>query len=680
MDRIDLYLQQNIPSTYVNTPEEEVLLNKFVTLYDIAKAAKDGQLECNPERLDMWRKAYEGTLNAIDITTGKESTKPSRQIRKMAFELVESIIDNSIPMPKLQPRYKTDLPLVEVTENYLKFEADRILTKYVNDRCERATYVDGTSWYKIWWDSLDRTHNRSGDVKIDICTVDQITPQPGVTDYKQLEYIFERQYVSIAKIYDLYGRLMLPIDKTTPVIPIINCYYLNEDRVVGRFSWAYASRQVICHEKDWQIRKIRYCKKCHTIVADAEICPVCGSKSFKYENAEEDVLADDLYQVYNPYEAGETEDESKTIAQRLFAKAGTPLPFYRVDQLPFVPRPAVSRVNSIYGMSTVQIYLEAQDAINKVLSKAIDKQLKSGAVVIKPDKVKLSDTDETFKVLGVKTAEDATMIQVKEIVANTTMDLGMAAQIYDIGKAASGVTNSFQGQRDTTATSGVAKEYAALQSAGRIESMRTMKVAAFSGVYELILKYLLAFSDEPRKFVKVLPNGDTEEATWSKYMFIAKDKYGQFYYRDDFHFDCDTASSLSENRTQMWQETTNKFIQGAFGAPNDPRVLKLYWNIMDSLQYPLAKIVLAGINDNEKHIPPEIEQAIMNNPEVLSQVIQLLQGAQGGGQGGARPNSGPEGNGATQAANIERTNERNRAEGADTSGLVAAKNALGGNL
>lgn len=680
MDRIDLYLQQNIPSTYVNTESENILLNKFVTLYDIAKAAKENHSECNPANLAMWRKAYEGTLNAIDIETGKESSEKSRQIRKMAFELVESIIDNSVPMPKIQPRYKRDLPLVDVTENYLKFEADRILTKYVNDRCERATYVDGTSWYKIWWDSLDRTHNRSGDVKIDICTVDQITPQPGVTDYKQLEYIFEEQQLSIAKIYDLYGRLMLPIDKSTPVIPVINCYYLNEHRIVGRFSWAYASRQVICHEKDWQIRKIRYCRKCQTIVPDDEICPVCGSKSFKFKNAEEDILTEDIYDIYNPYEAGETNDDQKTVDKRIFAKAGTTLPFYRVDQLPFVPRPAVSKVNSIYGMSTVKIYLEAQDAINKVLTKAVDKQLKSGGLITKPDKLKIADTNETIKVLGVKTSEESAMVQFKEFVADTSRDLILANNIYDIGKAASGVTNSFQGQRDTTATSGVAKEYAALQSAGRIESMRTMKVAAFSGVYELILKYLLAFSDEPRKFVKVLPDGATEEATWSKYLFLDKDKYGQFYYRDDFHFDCDTASSLSENRTQMWQETTNKFVQGAFGVPNDPRVLKLYWNIMDSLQYPLAKIVLAGINDNEKHIPPDIEQAIMNNPEVLSQVIQVLQNSQTGGQGGARPNSGPEGNGATQAANVERTNERNRAENADTSGLTAAKNALGGNV
>ena len=37
-------------------------------------------------------------------------------------------------------------------------------------------------------------------------------------------------------------------------------------------------------------------------------------------------------------------------------------------------------------------------------------------------------------------------------------------------------------------------------------------------------------------------------------------------------------------------------------------------------------------------------------------------------RGGARPNSGPEGNGATHSANVERTNERNRAANAQPVG------------
>ena len=660
LTRVDMYLQRNIADQYVNTEEENELVDKFAELYSLALSAQQNTEEANPKNLAKWRKAYYGTLNAL-TKDGEESTRKGRSLRKMVYELIESKIDNSIPMPKIRPRYKTDLPLVSVTENYLKFEVDGIFTKYLNDRSERATYVDGTSWYKVWWDSLDNTHERSGNVKIDLCRVDQIVPQPGVSDYRQLEYIFERKEISLTRIWDLYHRRIIPTEANTNVIEVISCYYLNKDRVVGLFMYAPHSRQVICNEEDWQIRKLRTCTVCGTVNPTGDTCRNCGSKTFKYENATEEILENDLEEIYNPYDVGETDDESEKehYKSRVFLTAGTKIPFYKITQLPFIPRPAISSLDNIYGTSEVKVTLESQDAINKLLTKALEKTMKSGTILTKPEKLKIGDSDDTIKVLSVRTTEEAAMVQSRPVVADTSQDLVMAATLYESGKASSGVTESFQGAKDSSATSGKAKQYAAVMTAGRIESLRVMKSAAFAGLYELVLKYLLAFSDEPRKFVRVLPNGSQKEEVWNKYMFLDKDKYGNIYYRDDLRFDSDPASTLSQNRAQMWQETQDKFVQGAFGNPADPRVLELFWNIMDSLQYPLAKVVLAGIKENSQHLPPEVEQMIMTNPELQALIAQTLQSA-GEQRGGARPNSGPVGNGATHASNVERTNERNR--------------------
>ena len=660
LTRVDMYLQRNIADQYVNTEEENELVDKFAELYSLALSAQQNTEEANPKNLAKWRKAYYGTLNAL-TKDGEESTRKGRSLRKMVYELIESKIDNSIPMPKIRPRYKTDLPLVSVTENYLKFEVDGIFTKYLNDRSERSTYVDGTSWYKVWWDSLDNTHERSGNVKIDLCRVDQIVPQPGVSDYRQLEYIFERKEISLTRIWDLYHRRIIPTEANTNVIEVISCYYLNKDRVVGLFMYAPHSRQVICNEEDWQIRKLRTCTVCGTVNPTGDTCRNCGSKTFKYENATEEILENDLEEIYNPYDVGETDDESERehYKSRVFLTAGTKIPFYKITQLPFIPRPAISSLDNIYGTSEVKVTLESQDAINKLLTKALEKTMKSGTILTKPEKLKIGDSDDTIKVLSVRTTEEAAMVQSRPVVADTSQDLVMAATLYESGKASSGVTESFQGAKDSSATSGKAKQYAAVMTAGRIESLRVMKSAAFAGLYELVLKYLLAFSDEPRKFVRVLPNGSQKEEVWNKYMFLDKDKYGNIYYRDDLRFDSDPASTLSQNRAQMWQETQDKFVQGAFGNPADPRVLELFWNIMDSLQYPLAKVVLAGIKENSQHLPPEVEQMIMTNPELQALIAQTLQSS-GEQRGGARPNSGPVGNGATHASNVERTNERNR--------------------
>ena len=88
-------------------------------------------------------------------------------------------------------------------------------------------------------------------------------------------------------------------------------------------------------------------------------------------------------------------------------------------------------------------------------------------------------------------------------------------------------------------------------------------------------------------------------------------------------------------------------------------------------KYPLAKIVLAGISDNEQHLPFEIEQLLLQNPQVLQEILAAFTKK----QGGARTNSGPKSSGATHAANVEKTNERNRAKNR-SAGLTATEGGI----
>ena len=80
---------------------------------------------------------------------------------------------------------------------------------------------------------------------------------------------------------------------------------------------------------------------------------------------------------------------------------------------------------------------------------------------------------------------------------------------------------------------------------------------------------------------------------------------------------------------------------GTLGNPADPRTLKLYWNIMDEQEYPLAKYALAGIKENEQHLPPEIEKMLMANPQLMQLAGAAAQSLESGtgGAGGVRPNS-----------------------------------------
>lgn len=638
------------------------MVSKVAALFAIAEGYQKNIDYVSPKNLNMWRKAYLGKLNAIDMNTGDESKRKSKQLRKMIYELIESKVDNSIPMPRISPRRKDDLPLVDVTEEYLKFEMDRMLTEQENDRSERATYIDGTSWYAIRWDSLDNTYERSGDVRVDVLLADQVIPEPKTRDYKLMNYIFERSNVSLTRLYDLYGRLILPLETGQNTAEVISYYYRNKNGVIGRFMYSHHSQQVIAWDEDWQIRKVRTCTACGVVNAIGDSCKNCGGTNFRYKPAQKEILEEDIQVVHNPYKEGESTDPTQdqdTVS--VFLEAGTEIPVYNVRQLPFVPRVSVSSLDTLYGISEVSILLDMQDTVNKILTKMEDKILKSGVAVTKPDRMKINSSDDTFKIFGVKTAEEAAMIQVKQIQADISGDLVAANQIYESARSSSGITESYQGKIDNTATSGKAKQISAAQSAGRLESLRVMKAAAFAGVYEMVLKYLLAFSDESRYFVKVLPDGTKEEQVWNKYMFLRKDSYGNLYYADDFAYSTDPAATLANNRVQMWQETLQQFTMGTLGAPDNPRVQEIYWQILDQMQYPLAKYALAGIEETAQHIDPALEQALLQNPEALAMLQELLSGG-GENRGGARPNSGPAGNGATHAANVNKTNMRNAAE------------------
>ena len=678
MDRIDLFLQWQIGKYYENTKREEAMVTKVATLFSIAEGYQNSCQYVSKENLVKWRKAYLGTLNALDRRTNTESKRQSRNLRKLVYELIESKVDNTLPMPRLSPRKRTDIPLVDVTENYLKFEMDRMLSEAENDRSERATYIDGTSWYKVCWDNLDNDCERSGDLRVEVLLADQVVPEPGVRDYRQLSYIFERSLMQLSRIYDVYGRLITPTSTGTNAVEVITYYYKNKDGVIGRFIYAEPSRQVIAWDEDWQIRRVRKCTTCGTINPIGDVCRNCGATTFRYKPATTEILAEDLVRLHNPYEEGESQNPADNMREEVFLKAGTEIPYYRIRQLPFVPRPSVSSIDSLYGVSEVSILLDMQDSINKILTKVEDKVLKSGTVVTKPQRVKLNSNDDTFKLMTVNTAEESSMLQAKQILADVSQDIASAQLFYESARSSSGVTESYQGKVDNSATSGKAKELSAAQTAGRLESLRTVKAAAFAGVYELMLKYLLAFSDEPRSFVKILPDGKQVEMSWNKYMFLRKDKNGNLYYADDFAFSTDPAATLSNNRVQMWQETLHQFTMGTFGDPSNPRTLELFWNILDSMQYPLAKLVLAGIKDNSEHIPQELEQALIQNPEMLQQ-LSALQQAGTDGRGGARPNSGPDGNGATHAANVARTNER-IATNVEAENAVQSGQMTGGNI
>jgi hypothetical protein len=198
-----------------------------------------------------------------------------------------------------------------------------------------------------------------------------------------------------------------------------------------------------------------------------------------------------------------------------------------------------------------------------------------------------------------------------------------ATRMYQYGRANLGITESYQGKKDTTATSGKAKQLAAAQSAGRLESKQRMKVQAYSEIYRKMFKFLLAYADDTQYYVKPDGNGDLLQMTFNRYNFLKRDpKTKQLYWDDNFIIEADNASLIG-NKAEMWQTLTQQFMSGSLGSPQDPAVLKLYWSIMKQLQFPFAAAVHQNLLERQNDLSPELKQFILQNPNILEMIAQL---------------------------------------------------------
>lgn len=674
--RVKVYLNvDNKTDNYVNTVEENELVNLWKTKYGIAVAEYE-KSRSNSQNVKIWRDAYEGIIYKID-ENGNITTDKVKPLRRLAYELIEDKINPRIPAPKMSPRYHADLVPVNATEQLIKHEMDRMLSEVTHNESEHSTLIDSASWFKVSWDPFDNTHERSGMPKVEVCPIDTVFPQPGVYDYRRLEYIFEKGILTVAQCYDLFNRKVTSTENND-LVNIVTVYYLNEDRHLGRFIWVDDTLQVLANDLEWGIRKRRECTKCHRVVPFESECPVCGSKKMHYVPVTKEIVTEDIVMVKNPYRNGEsqnTKDDVNQLSANDTISAGTEIPHYLIRQLPFVPRTNVKLPRSLYGISEVELIVENQEESNRFLNKASRKSAASKTYITKMRDTAVTNENDELSFLDVDDASEVSAIQPKQVLSDINQEMAMAETLYNYAKSTTGITDTDQGKQDATARSGKAKQIQLAASEQRKQSPNVMRDAAYAGVYELIFKFMLAFSDEERSFVSLLPDGTQREEVWSKYMFLNRDSNGDFYYRDDFAWSVDSASDITQDRMAMWQLIDQDYLNGTMGNEIDPvRAMKMYWQMKEQFGYPTAKFALAFINDSVKHLPTQIEQLLVNNPEALQMALSFIQDTQkaamgggsgtavpGMGAGGARPNSGPDGNGATHAANVQKTNNKNRA-------------------
>ena len=345
-------------------------------------------------------------------------------------------------------------------------------------------------------------------------------------------------------------------------------------------------------------------------------CPWCGSTNWTTKEQEYEEVTLPIANssgLVIPGAQPEIDENGRSVMRP------TKIPFYRPDVFPVVLQKSVSVYGQLLGNSDVDVIEDQQNTTNRMEKKIIDRLVKAGTRITLPAKATLRTDPVDGERWFLDSPADKAMIDVYQFSGDLQYELTYLATVYEEARQILGITDSFQGRTDPTATSGKAKEFSAAQAAGRLESKRTMKQAAYAQLFELMFKFWLAYSDEPRPISYKDNEGNTVYEEISRYDFLKQDKDGQYYWEDQFLFGCDDSAPLASNREAMWQETRMN-------------LQILFWSKMEELHYP-------GAGETKKYLEKRLQQEQQRAAQAQQMQIQLqllaMQNQQRGQQLGA---------------------------------------------
>lgn len=466
------------------------------------------------------------------------------------------------------------------------------------------------------------------------------------------------------------------------IVTQVICYYKNKRGGLGCVSWV--DDIVLVDDDNYEARKDKICAACGKSKGDGDIC-VCGGGERVKRDKDYEYLTDELQLFGGTDESGNTvfrtvpavspqkdesgeylfEDYEEPVFEAdpdtgamlpamdyIFDERGLPtlgddglpaavprtqtkqrplvgptrIPYYYPHQFPVSIRKNISKSGCALGLSDCDTIKDLQLNVNRMLTKRDDVIMKSGSVIPVPKEAEWEFKDEALTLLRVD-PQYLNAVRAVAITADISQFTIEVDRDYDKAKSVTGVTDSYQGKPDITAVSGRAKEAQIAQAAGRQRSKQVMKNAAWADKYEMIFKFMLAYSDEPRAFNSVDDHGRQVQRIFNKYDFLEQDESGEWYYDDGYLFSVDESGLDANNKQFMLEDLRTDFGLGAYGNPQDPETILRYWEEKDAIGYPNAARNVDEWRRKVAEARQMQEQMQIHNAELIMQ-------NEGGGTGG----------------------------------------------
>ena len=603
----------------METPKD---VQKWAAKLENCKAQYSKELK----NMKTYEQYYEGTRDMQpDANRGVSPTKKATNVRNIVYELIESQVDSSIPMPKVRAIHPEDEELAKKLEKFLENKVKTCCLTTVNDAEERTVPIIGGDFTLVEWDLTRGLHSEIGDLKISELHPKKVIPQMGVTNFDDMDYFFIQELMTKKTVKRVYGEDVEDCSNDYPemtediegassnedLVTVNTAFYRNENGGVGIFVWCDYVKLLDLEE--YEARYLDRCAKCGAVMVDGK-CPECGSKKAKKNKEEYEDIKDAIEvtisggakQTVNPYDEEDVpmlDEEGNTV----FDMTGRPkmtikrtqkkIPYYRPNVYPVILRKNITAQNRLLGGSDVAVVIDQQDTIKKLGTKINEKLLKGGSFVTLPEGLEIEKDGEELNIIRIRNAADKSMIDTLTLQPNVQNDQNYLEINYSWAKSSLGITDSYQGKYDASATSGTAKQYAINQAAGRLDSKRTLKNEAYAKLYETMFKFWLAFSDSPSEITSTSSDGAAQFDSLDRMEFLRLDAAGEFYWNDEFIFETDPTSTLMQNREAMWNQTDMKLQSGAFGSVGDLETARAYWTIMKANGYPNASVILNLIEE-----------------------------------------------------------------------------------
>ena len=538
------------------------------------------------ESLEKWQEQYKGSTK-ID-----GSSEQASAVRNITYEIIESQIDPTIPAPKVDARRYSEknLRLAEAVEHLLSSLRNKLPFERLCDIDERYTYIMGGSVWLVEWDNSAVSGGEVGEIKLSCVSPRDFFPQPHIFEVQDMEYLFLRFTTTREELSRRFGvskaaTLLANTEEENGMsaeadtVTLILCYYKDEDGEICRFIWS--GELVLEDSPRYFWRKAEVCTHCHKRKGE------CSCESSSYALSEEgfEMPLCDIPLSDGSAIAGFSPSMGMSVSQ-----SPVRLPYYVPKKFPVVIRKNTSCENQLLGQSDCEYLRPAQQQINKVESRILQKLMRSAITPVVPEDAQITLSNQVFgQVIKLRPGESASDYGTVDTTPDISKDIAQAERLYDHAKRLIGISDAYTGL-DQSAISGYSRQLQVSQSAGRLESKRRMKHSAYAELDRLIFEYYLAYADEPREVTYKDARGSFRNACFNRYDFLIYDAFTDTYHYDDsFLFSIDQNSPLEGQREQMWEKNLQNLQAGTLGDPSRPATLLHYWQIQERVHYPFAR-------------------------------------------------------------------------------------------